>query len=500
MARRRKTSDAVWTGRVLAVLLAAVILRLGFNALELVPVHFDEAQYWTYGLSPDWGYYSKPPLTAWLIALVTGLAGETGFVLRLPVPLIHLWIGWLIYVIARRLFDARTGFWAATGYGLAPGVTVSSALMTTDPPMMLGWALALYALIRALTAKRRRKDPEPLGWWIVLGLALGAGTLAKYTALVFAGGGIGYALLSRQGALRWKGALAAALAWLAVMAPHLVWLAQNGFVSVAHLAENADQGLGLTPERLPEFLLTQAGVIGPVFFIALGWLFWRRAAWRGDWRVRLLVWLSAPLILAMCVQAVRGGANANWAAPSYIAGAILAAHWLLARGWLRGLKLQLATGIIAAVLIWGAAGVYAIWGTGLPRAPDPFKKMRVSGPLCERVLTGMEEAGADMLLSPDRRRLAECAWMGGLDIAQIRVWNPAGQITNHYEMVASLADAETGAMIFFTVRGDGSEVAARFAEAELLDRGHIDTHSDWGFDYAIWRVEGFRGYRAVPDG
>jgi hypothetical protein len=28
---------------------------------------FDEAQYWTWSLSPAWGYYSKPPFLSWLI-------------------------------------------------------------------------------------------------------------------------------------------------------------------------------------------------------------------------------------------------------------------------------------------------------------------------------------------------------------------------------------------------------------------------------------------------
>ncbi|GIX13132.1 MAG: glycosyl transferase [Paracoccaceae bacterium] len=492
MARRAKTSERGWAAGCVALLAALTALRLALDATGLVPVHFDEAQYWTYAARPDLGYYSKPPLVAWMIAAQTALLGDNAFALRVSAPLIHMWIAWLIFASARRLHDGRTGFWAAAGYALAPGVTVSSALMTTDPPMMLGWALALYALTRILTARRGRAAAEPWGWWLGLGLALGLGTLAKYTALVFVAGALGYAALSRESPLRPKGALVAAAGWLSLTAPHLVWLATHGFVSVAHLAENADQGrAGFTPAGGAEFLLSQAGVIGPVFLFAMA----GAALRRGDWRWRILMWLTWPLLGAMAVQALAGGANANWAAPSYIAGSILAARWLVTRGWARALRLQLATGLAAIFLVWGLAFVYDGWGRGLPRVADPFKKMRIGPALCERVAMAMEETGIDIILSDDRRRLAECAWFAGLGPDRIRLWNPDGRIDNHYAMTASLAPGETQPMILFMLRGRADAAAGRFAEAEAIDTGTLATHADFAFDYGIWRVAGFRGYR-----
>ena len=73
-----------------------------------------------------------------------------------------LLIGGFIHLIGARLFDARTGFWAAAFYAAGPGVVLSSMLMTTDPPMMVGWALALYAYIRAVEPVRiGRRKPQP---------------------------------------------------------------------------------------------------------------------------------------------------------------------------------------------------------------------------------------------------------------------------------------------------------------------------------------------------
>jgi hypothetical protein len=114
-ALARRASEGPWASLTLAVLLAVMALRLGVNALEPMPVHFDEAQYWAYGQELDWGYFSKPPLAAWLIRAVTGAGGDTLFVLRLASPVAHALIAWLIFLTGRRLWDGQSGFWAAAG-------------------------------------------------------------------------------------------------------------------------------------------------------------------------------------------------------------------------------------------------------------------------------------------------------------------------------------------------------------------------------------------------
>ncbi len=494
MARKVRIADGVWIRWTLLVLAGLLVLREGINATGIAPVHFDEAQYWTYGEAPAFGYYSKPPLVAWLIRASTEVFGDTLFGLRFFSPLIHAWIGWLIFAAGRRFFDARLGFWAALGYSVAPGVSVSASLMTTDPPMMLGWAGALYALARLLPPRPKRAPPPAFWWWGVLGACLGAGMLAKYTAGVFVAGALGYALLSREGAVQWRGPLLAAGAFLLVWAPNLAWLAIHDFASLAHLSENADTGRGFSPEGLPEFLAAQVGVIGPVILAGLGWGAWRWRDWRGDWRMRLLAWLSAPLLLAMAVQSLNGGANANWAAPVYVGGSVFATAWLLSRGALGGLRAQVPIGAAAVVLLVGLSAVYAAYGPGLPRAADPLKKSRVSGPLCERLGLAMEETGVDLILSDDRRRLAECSFLLGLTPGQIRVWNPRGRVSNHYEMTASLTGDEDGPMLLLLLGRDGARETARFAAVEQIDAGEVAPHVDARHDYGIWRVEGFRGY------
>ncbi|MEO0720060.1 MAG: glycosyltransferase family 39 protein, partial [Pseudomonadota bacterium] len=147
-----------WTSHILSLILIAAAVRILVNSLTLMPLHFDEAQYWTYGEELDLGYYSKPPLAAWLIRVSTEIFGDTEFGVRFFPPLIHGWIAWQLIATGRRLFDARAGFWAGAVYLTLPGVTVSAGVMSTDPPMMAAWAAALYALVRALQATQDGKS------------------------------------------------------------------------------------------------------------------------------------------------------------------------------------------------------------------------------------------------------------------------------------------------------------------------------------------------------
>jgi len=480
-----------WMRAVLALVLGVLALRLGVNALEQVPVHFDEAQYWAYGQELAWGYFSKPPGVAALIRATTDLAGNTLFGLRLASPLAHAAIGWMVFLTARRLFDARTGFWAAAGYTAAPGVTASAMIASTDPPMMLAWAVALYAMVRAGALEGRAARP----WWGLVGIALGLGFLAKYTILAFAAGAVGYGLVSARGR-DWGGALIAAALALVVAAPNILWNAANGFATLAHVAEDAAPGgsAPVNPGALAEFAGAQLGVIGPVFFVAILAALWHRRRLTGDPGLALMAWMTYPLLIGMLALALYSRAQPNWAAPAYVAGSILAAHWLLALDWRRALVWgQAGLGAVAALALYGLAGLYATEAERLPRLADPFKKMRLSDPFCERALGVMAEEGVEVLLSDSRRRLSECMFLGTLGWDRVAIWNPDRLVDNHHELVATLQPGDARPMLL-AVLGDPGDIPARFAEAREIESDSFVTHAGRAFPYSLWVVEGFRGY------
>ncbi|MEO1276509.1 MAG: hypothetical protein AAFV96_14365, partial [Pseudomonadota bacterium] len=127
---------------------------------------------------------------------------------------------------------------------------------------------------------------------------------------------------------------------------------------------------------------------------------------------------------------------------------------------------------------------------------DPFKKMRVGTPFCDRALAAMGEEGAEVLLSNDRRRLSECMFLGGLGWDEVAVWHPSGRAQNHHELVAALSPGD-GRRLLLAIMGDAAPIAAAFEDARLVDEGRFRTHRDRDYPYSLWVVEGFEGY---PDG
>lgn len=104
-------------------LIAVTGLRyLGLFTSEM-EMGFDEAQYWTWSLDPDWGYFSKPPLLAWMIWLQNVTCGTDEVCTRIYVPITHLLTSGVIFLIGRHLFDSTVGIVSAAMYLLLPGVT-----------------------------------------------------------------------------------------------------------------------------------------------------------------------------------------------------------------------------------------------------------------------------------------------------------------------------------------------------------------------------------------
>src|SRR5947207_15845089 len=102
-----------WTLAAMAAITAA---RLAWLAVQPADLYPDEAQYWFWAQHPALGYYSKPPLVAWLIALTTGLFGNSEFAIRLSALLLHAGTAVFVYAIGTRLYDSRVGLWSSLAY------------------------------------------------------------------------------------------------------------------------------------------------------------------------------------------------------------------------------------------------------------------------------------------------------------------------------------------------------------------------------------------------
>ena len=77
---------------VLLTLLLITIIRIYSLFVSPIELSVDEAQYWHWSQNLDYGYFTKPPLIAWAIALSTNIFGNEEWAVRLFSPIIHFFI------------------------------------------------------------------------------------------------------------------------------------------------------------------------------------------------------------------------------------------------------------------------------------------------------------------------------------------------------------------------------------------------------------------------
>src|SRR4030042_240574 len=147
------------------------LLYIWLTPFDLAP---DEAYYWDWSRNLALGYYSKPPLVAWVIALFTRLGGDHPFFVRVGAVLFSLGSSLCLFYLGKALFNSKVGWWAFAIANAAPGLAVGSVIMTTDPHLIFFWGLTIFLLHRALSGEEKR-------YWYMAGVRLGLGLLSKYT-------------------------------------------------------------------------------------------------------------------------------------------------------------------------------------------------------------------------------------------------------------------------------------------------------------------------------
>jgi len=470
---------------VLLAVTAARLVWLRVGGLDLYP---DEAQYWLWSLTPAWGYFSKPPLVAWLIRVSTLLFGDDPGGIRVASPLLHFATALVIFHTARRLYDARVACWSAIAYGTLPGVSASALLISTDVPLMFCWAVALYAFVRA-------REPRGARWWIVVGIAAGLGLLSKYamaywliSALIFL-----VALKDeRRHLLHFLQAVAIALL---IYAPNFVWNYTHQFVSYRHTEANADiSGFALHPGAFGEFLGSQFGVFGPIFFATLLVMvvLMRRAL--ADRRAQLLAVFALPTLAMMLVVSLLSRAHPNWSAPTYISATILVVAYLFQRR-----REMLVTGsvvlhVVAAVLLIGARDIAHAAGWEIPGKYEPLHRLRGWATLGRAVTALQVEHPGDRIISDNREVLAALAYYGEPRPVDVLKWNPGHTIHDQFDLTADVGPHTGGNFIYVGPRSALGELPKYFESVGSV--GHITVPLGGGTtrEFLVAELRGFKGY------
>ena len=326
---------------------AAILFAYREWITQSAPIHlfFDEAYYFGWSQILDWGYYSKPPMVAWLIRVTTDLFGSSEWVIKLASPFLYSITALILFSIGQRLHSTRAGIYAGLLFLTMPLVSFNSLFITTDAPLLFFWTLALLLFLKAQQSNQ---------WvvWIAAGIVGGLGLLSKYTFILFPAGFLVYAAISKEG----RELLTNPRFWVAcgiailLLLPNLWWNYQHDFISFQHTAEIAQQAENEPKlSRLLEFLAMQFVVFGPLAaLIILAAL--RHALYSEN--SKLLWSIFIPIFLVISVQALTARANINWGAPAYITGSLIVAIWLAQRDSKRLIKLAVSVNLVLAILFY----------------------------------------------------------------------------------------------------------------------------------------------------
>jgi 4-amino-4-deoxy-L-arabinose transferase-like glycosyltransferase len=475
--------------------LAGVILiacyRLWIIQVGLIPIDLEEVYYLSWSDKLDWGYFSKPPMIAWLLGLFSQLFGESPLAIKSVSVILHTAAAYWIYVLAVRLYNPLIAGWSALVFQLLPVIGLVSLFSTTDAPLMLFWVATLWAFHHAVETNAWR-------WWLLTGLCAGLGLLSKYTMGVLAVGLLLYLLLEGRyrllfSARLWLGIGVALLVW----SPNLYWLVQNDFITLSHTRHisGTEQIAGgwLT---LSEFIGGQIGVFGPVFFVALLFWLWRPTVWHLSAN-RLLLLASLPLVVLISIQAYRFEANINWASPAYIGLVMVSVYWLHQHArkvlWL-GIMLNIL--LISAIYHYHAlANAFEI---ELRRGNDPYFKRLGWLELGGQLKSLRQQYPNAALLSDNRKLLAFMAYHSRDEDGRpvIRSWNPNGEWRHQYDLRQNIVEYPQGEFIWLSEQPINANKSQSFSQCVALQPLHIRVYDDLQRTIYLNWCQNFQGYKS----
>ncbi|HXD45905.1 MAG TPA: glycosyltransferase family 39 protein [Pseudolabrys sp.] len=311
-------------GRALAAVIA--LHALVWTALPTIlyanlPLDLIEAL--MYGREWQLGYDKLPPLPWWLVEIAWLITGHDFSYYLLAQVAVCAALA-LIYLTARPLIGGAGALVAVLVVDGLHYLNYTSAKFNHDVIQLPFWALAGYALHRALR-KGQILD------WLLLGIAVGMSLWAKYFVVVLVAPMAVFALVDRDArkCLATPGPWIAAAVALLVMAPHLVWLVRNDFLPFAYAEHRAVLSRGWYDHLWHpfQFAVSQLFFLIPSLIIAAPLFIPKRKA--DEPRVapnadafdrRIVTWLAfGPMATVLAMSFVSGrGTVAMWGYPLWL--------------------------------------------------------------------------------------------------------------------------------------------------------------------------------------
>ncbi len=472
------------TRAVLWLLLALGLLGLWRGwVVQGLPLSVDESYYVAWSKTLDWGYWTKPPLIAWSIALARETCGPTSGCVRAVPLLLYPLSALLFFVLARRLQDnTLRALGAALAFASLPLTSFYGLAATTDAWLLFCWMAAMCFLWEALMHQPKA--------WLGVGLCVGLGLLAKYSMSVF-GLCAFIALLLPRWRHHWASPwpyMAAGVALL-VFAPNLIWNLQNGAPTLRHTAEISAAGGGyrLNIASFVAFVAAQWVIATPILVGAFVASFWASPSPARERAPRaFLLCMSLPMLAVIAVQALAARAHANWAAPALIGVVMLGALQLGHRrvAWTAVFAFNL---VFAAALYHYPLLVAKPLGLQASKFSDPFWGLRnwpdfIAGVERELDLRGL--APSWRVASDDRAVLAQLQANLNLPAGAAMGWRVQEVAQNHFDQRFPLTLTDTPVLL--VTRQAPAVVLRDFPQAQAVGDVRSEAIAEAALRYHLW--------------
>jgi 4-amino-4-deoxy-L-arabinose transferase-like glycosyltransferase len=457
---------------VLIALIALTAIRIVGLYYSTVDLFFDEAQYWAWSRELAFGYFSKPPLLAWIIAGTDLVCGSGEACVRVASPLIHLGTCLVIYAVANHLYGQSAAAWSALVFALGTGLAFSARIISTDVPLLFFWAVALLAYLKLLPAPDWR-------WAAVLGMAIGFGLLAKYAMIYFVLCAVCAGLFDREA----RAVLTRRQTWLAlaiaalIVSPNIYWNFANDFVTVRHTGDNiTGGGLRLRPLDALAFISSQFAVAGPFVFATFVFILVRIRQSRLGREDRLMLAFAIPPFAIITALAFVRSANANWAAPGIVSMTILVVAWWLRHGHRRWLWATLAVGaVVQLLLIAGDANAYRVTVAALGSKADLYQRTLGWRPLGAQAAQLARAAGTPTVAAEGRGEVAALIYYLRNEPLTALSWSASAVPQHHFELTRALGNSAAEPVLFISFCPHPARLRRYYADVALLASITVDT-------------------------
>jgi len=434
-------SDPDWHRRFWMLLSGVVCIRVVYAAVFPLDLAPDESYYWDWGRRLDYGYFSKPPMIGWLMALAGWLGQNSIFGIKVfPVFLASAAAGF-VYRLGRDMYGPAAGFWAGMALLATPANAALNTFFTIDAPLLLFWSASLWMAWRWWVDRETNRRR----WEVGLAVVLGLGYLTKQIQLVFPVLWMVFVITARSGR---EGRRLRSLAWVVFFSmlfllPPLIWNGQHDWITFRHTADELETSPFRWQRSLKfvgEFLGGQAGLGGGILWILMvgvGVGVLRRWKWVGE-PERFLVLFFLPGFALYAGLSVHQRVEQNWPLVFYPAAAILLAGRVVEpgaslelRAWFRrgiGLGATLAVFLMAVPFVLPASP----WAG---RKGDPTARVRGWRDLATEVdgiRKTLPRPAQTFLLAPRDRYVASALAFYLPDHPRTYCWEEPGRPESQY--------------------------------------------------------------------